>query len=127
MIVYDASVLIAHLNPRDTHHETADRLLDALGAHEWGMGPVTLAEVLVGPSAAGTADVVERQLDDLQVSTIPFPSDAGRRLADLRAQTGLRLPDCCVLLAVEQTGGELATFDERLTAAAHARGVTVHA
>lgn len=52
--------------------------------------------------------------------------DAPTRLALLRAGTGLKLPDCCVLLAAEQTRGTIATFDGRLTAAAVGSDLAVH-
>lgn len=41
--------------------------------------------------------------------------DAPVRLATLRAETGLKLPDCCVLLAAQDAGAEaVLTFDEPL-------------
>jgi len=46
-------------------------------------------------------------------------------LAVLRADTNLKLPDCCVLLAAEQTHGAVATFDDRLATAARERGFVV--
>jgi predicted nucleic acid-binding protein len=45
------------------------------------------------------------------------------RLALLRAETGLKLPDCCVLLAAEQSGAAVATFDDRLAGAVTRRGL----
>jgi predicted nucleic acid-binding protein len=46
-------------------------------------------------------------------------------LAALRAGTGLKLPDCCVLQAAEQAHAGIATFDDRLAAAARELGVDV--
>jgi predicted DNA-binding protein (UPF0278 family) len=42
------------------------------------------------------------------------------RLAQLRADTGCKLPDCCVLLAAEECDGTVASFDVGLTSAAAA-------
>ncbi len=39
----------------------------------------------------------------------------------LRTETGLCLPDCCVLLAAEQLKAAVATFDERLRRSASGR------
>lgn len=50
---------------------------------------------------------------------------APARLAVLRAGTRLKLPDCCVLLAAEQSHGAVATFDDRLANAAGDRGCIV--
>jgi len=61
------------------------------------------------------------------VSSLPLLEDAPVRLAMLRAGTGLKMPDCCVLLAAEQTHGVLATFDDRLATVATERGLAVRA
>lgn len=45
----------------------------------------------------------------------------------LWAGTGLKMPDCCVLLAAERAPCALATVDDRLAAAARERGFVVHA
>ena len=46
-------------------------------------------------------------------------------LAELRASTGLRLFDCCVLDLVVHHLGSLATFDTALASAARELGVVV--
>lgn len=51
--------------------------------------------------------------------------DASLRLAQLRARTGLRLPDCCVLLAAETSQATVVTLDRRLAAAASSSGLDV--
>jgi len=51
--------------------------------------------------------------------------DAPARLAVLRAGTNLEPPDCCVLLAADQTQGEVATFDDRLADVAAEHGLVV--
>jgi predicted nucleic acid-binding protein len=81
-----------------------------------------LAEVLVGPARSGQLDRASAALRQLDVIQVELDQDAPTRLAVLRAGTGLRLPDCCVLLAAEQVQGTVATFDERLAAAARERG-----
>lgn len=120
MIVLDASVLIAHLDAEDTHHQRAVALLLDLVTEELGASPISMAEVLVGPTRAGQIDRAKAALDRLGVSTVALADDAPARLAMLGATTGLKLPDCCVLLAAEQSGAEVATFDDRLASAAQA-------
>lgn len=52
--------------------------------------------------------------------------DAARRLAALRVDTRLKLPGCCVLLAAQDAGADtVATFDDRLGAAAEGLGISV--
>jgi predicted nucleic acid-binding protein len=123
VIVLDASVLIAHLDATDSHHERADRLLAASGNEELAASVVTMAEVLVGPSRTGTVDRALAALEQLAVTPVPIERATPVRLALLRAETGLKLPDCCVLLAAEESGAAVATFDDRLAGAARSRGI----
>ncbi|MDX6320559.1 MAG: hypothetical protein QOF52_417 [Propionibacteriaceae bacterium] len=127
MIVLDASVLIAHLDATDLHHERASELPHDAADQALAASTITLAEVLVGPARAGNVDHGTAVLHDLDVTTLPLLEDARRRLAMLRAGTGLKMPDCCVLLAAEQTHSAVATFDDRLANAATERGFAIRA
>jgi len=123
VIVLDASVLIAHLDASDAHHERAtDLLLDAID-EPLAASPLTLAEVLVGPARAGRAVRAEEALRQLGVEAVALNADAPRDLAELRVRTQLRLPDCCVLLAARTARGYVVTFDDRLHRAAAGLGL----
>ena len=126
MIVLDASVLIAHLDERDAQHELAvERLLEA-AEQRLAASPITIAEVLVGPARAGRLEAAQTALRDLGLHEVPLAADAAVRLAALRAETNLKLPDCCVLLAAQDAPAEsILTFDERLGAEAVRLGLTV--
>lgn len=126
MIVLDASVLIAHLEVTDAHHQRATEVLLATAGEALGASPITLAEVFVGPARAGQLDRAAAAIEDLQVEAVPLGVDAPARLAALRAETGLRMPDCCVLYAAQTANAALATFDDRLAAAATHHNLTVH-
>jgi predicted nucleic acid-binding protein len=89
------------------------------------VNPVTLAEVLVLPTRENRVDLVLAALADLGVEEEPFPWNAAPALARLRVNTGLKLPDCCVLLTAMDRRATLASFDERLLAAAISRGIPV--
>jgi predicted nucleic acid-binding protein len=126
VIVLDASVLIAHFDDNDARHDQASELLRTVAGEPLGVSPLTLAEVLVGPARAGRLDQAQAALAQLQVNAIALGEDGPVRLATLRAGTRLRLPDCCVLLAAEQPGGAtVASFDDRLGAAARKLGYRV--
>lgn len=125
LITFDASVLIAHLDATDAHHDRATALLSSMLGESWGASLLTLAEVLVGPARAGTLEVATAALQQLEIAGVDLDEDAPVKLATLRAATGLKLPDCCVLLAAGKTGGAVATFDGRLAQAARARGLEV--
>ena len=123
MIVLDASVLIAYLDAEDAHHDAAESLLAREIDDEFAADPLTLAEVLVGPTRAGHLDTARGALRALDIGEVPFPPDTSVRLARLRAETGLRLPDCCVLLAGQDAAARIAAFDDRLVLAAEALGL----
>lgn len=127
MIVLDASVLIAHLDGTDPHHEAALGLLLAGADDEFAFAAsvVTIAEVLVAPARAGRLADAEGALRTLGVEAVPLGGDAPARLAQLRVDTGLRMPDCCVLLAAQDTGRSLATFDDRQATRARTLGLRV--
>lgn len=123
MIVLDASVLIAHLDAHDAHHAAATRRLLDLAEQPFGAGTVTLAEVLVGPTRSGRLAEAEAALGALDVAELQLPADSARKLAALRAETALKLPDCCVLLAAASVDGRVLTLDERLSREAARRGL----
>jgi predicted nucleic acid-binding protein len=125
VITLDASVLIAHLNPHDAHHEPATALL--LGADPGSMlvHTLTLAEVLVGGVRVGRGTQMRDDLTAAGITVAPTDPDEALRLAELRATSGLKLPDCCVLDVAAHHHTDLATFDTDLAAAARRRAITV--
>ena len=123
VIVLDASVLIAYLDAEDAQHQQAESLLEREIDDEFAVNPLTLAEVLVGPSRTDHLDAARTALRELEVAEQPFPADTAVRLARLRADTGLRMPDCCVLLAAQDTAARVAAFDERLIRGAEELGL----
>lgn len=118
MIVLDASVVIGLLDAADALHAESQRLFDEHLDAEFALPVLTRAEVLVGPSRAGRAADAARRLDALEIRTIALLESDALPLAALRARTGLKLPDACVLLAGAARQGAVATFDGRLRRAA---------
>ncbi|MBK5307660.1 MAG: PIN domain-containing protein [Frankiaceae bacterium] len=125
MIVLDASVLIGFMFEQDDHHGAAVSLLRNVVGAPLGVSQLTLAEVLVVPTRLHRLDAAEQMLVDLGVTEVLLPSGASRRLAELRVETGLKLPDCCVLLTAQTVSGSLATFDDRLARETTSRGIEV--
>jgi len=118
VIVLDASVLIAHLDTGDAHHDAARRLLEESGGTPLAASAITLAETLVAPARLGRLKDAESALRRLGVEEVSIGGDAGPRLATLRAGTRLKMPDCCVLLAALDREAILASFDSSLLASA---------
>jgi len=126
VIVVDATVLVAHLDEHDVHHDAATRLLLESVGVDLAASPITVAEVLVGPARTDRAGEAQAVLGALGLREIALGTDAALRLALLRARTGLKLPDCCVLLAAQDAPAHaVATFDERLARVAHRVGLQV--
>lgn len=126
MIVVDASVLIAHLDETDALHDRAVDALLAAADQPLGCSPITLAEVLVGPARAGRLGDARNAIADLGVVEVALGENAAARLAALRAETALKMPDCCVLLAAAEADAEaILTFDDRLARVAEQRRLRV--
>ncbi len=124
MIVVDASVLIAHLDDRDALHARAEEALLAAADQPLACSPITLAEVLVGPARRDQIETAQATIAVLGVDVIPFELEAPIRLAALRAETGLKMPDCCVLLAADAAAAEgVLTFDDALAREAERLGL----
>lgn len=124
MIVLDAGALIAQLDSTDAHHQRARELLLDSSEQPLGASVITLAEALVSPARAGRLDEAQNVLHELAVEPIELGADAAPSLALLRTETGLRMPDCCVLHAAAKTGADaIATFDEKLARVARTRGL----
>jgi len=124
VIVLDASVLIAHLDSADRHHAAARRLLEGCAGEPLASSAITLAETCVSPARAGRLEDAEAALRQLDVQELAIGPGAAGRLATLRAGTGLKMPDCCVLLAALDQEALVASFDARLIAAAQGLGLS---
>lgn len=123
MIVLDASVLIGHLDASDPHHASAQGMLETSGEEVFGASAITLAETLVSPARAGRLADAEAALRHLGVSELSLGENAPGRLAQLRAEVGMKLPDCCVLLAAQEHAATVASLDSDLLAAAGKLGL----
>ena len=120
MIVVDASVLIAYLDPNDAHHHAAVEVL-ADAVPPLVIHPVTAAEVLVGPARRGVAESVWADLVAIGIEVSRSPIDP-MQLAELRVATGCKMPDCCALALAAARQATVATVDARL--ARHAAQAT---
>jgi predicted nucleic acid-binding protein len=125
VIILDASVLIGHLDGRDRHHERARELLTENAGAPFGASSISLAETLVGPARSGKLEVARGALALLAIKELALGADASARLAVIRAETGLKLPDCCVLLAATDHNGAVASFDSDLAQNARDLGLAV--
>lgn len=123
IVVLDASVLIGHLDDNDPHHAKAVGLLLATDGLMLGASAITLAETLVAPARRGRISDAKAALSRLGVRELALGSETPLRLARLRADLGVKLPDCCVLLAAQEHGAAIGSFDTGVIKAAHRIGL----
>ncbi|GLE59015.1 hypothetical protein NJBCHELONAE_43260 [Mycobacteroides chelonae] len=124
-IILDASVLIAHANPHDEHHQAAGRILSKWAPFGYATSVLTLAEFYAGPARAGQLLAAEHIINSIGVVAIDIPATAATDLAQLRATHRLKMPDAAVLYTAQTHGDALGTFDNRLAAAARLAGLRV--
>jgi predicted nucleic acid-binding protein len=86
---------------------------------------MTMAEALLRGARDGRLDELARSYDVLGIGEPPRIAGEARALAQPRAATGMKLPDCCVLLVAHELGGRLATFDSALARIARSRGISL--
>lgn len=125
MITLDASMVIAHLQPRDAHHASATAYLHGHADQPLLIHSLNLAELLVGVVRAGRGQELLDDVHAIGLRVAVQHDGEPLRLAALRVETGLKLPACCALETALASESTLATFDERLARAARARHVQV--
>lgn len=125
MITLDAGVVIAHLQPRDLHHRAATAYLREHADERLLIHPLNLAEVLVGGVKAGRGRELLADLHAIGIRAADRVDGEPLRLATLRVESGLKLPDCCALDTALTSGSALATFDDNLAEAARTRHLAV--
>lgn len=126
MIILDASALIALLDADDAHHATVVPVLDAAADRPWHISALTLAEVMT--RAAADPDLLAElgeTVADLSIQVVALEDADVEALAQLRARTRLRMPDCCVVLAAQQLQAQVVTADMALAERAAALGISV--
>jgi predicted nucleic acid-binding protein len=125
VIAVDASVIIALLDAGDVHHSRAVSLMNENADSGFLVHSITLAEVLVGAARNGHASHRLAELHAIGIQVAESEPAEPLFLAELRATSGLALPDCCVLSVALRSGVSVATFDSRLARAALDAGLGV--
>lgn len=125
VVVLDASALIALFDSSDSHHDWALKMFRDTVEFDIALSALTYAEILVHPVRAGRESDFERSVKGLGADLLPITADAGIQLAQLRAQTSLKMPDVAVLHSALRATGSIATTDKGLAAAARKLSVGV--
>ena len=105
LVVLDASVVIAFLDPADALHDPAVAALSVHQHDELLIPASVYAEILVAPYRRGAkaVDAVEAFLSDFAVRVAPLTPTIARAAAKLRGKSrSLRLPDALVLATADE-------------------------
>jgi predicted nucleic acid-binding protein len=112
LIVLDASVVVAFLDPADRRNESAVSALEGYAAEETVLPASAYAEVLVHAARVGELETVREKIKALLTRIAPIDEPVAEEAARLWARhPALRLPDALVLAC-----GEALKADAILTA-----------
>ncbi|MDR1187731.1 MAG: PIN domain-containing protein [Bifidobacteriaceae bacterium] len=114
----DASVVVAWQNRDEPSHAEAVRLIAAWP--DLVMHTVNLAEILGGVDKASWPIL----LDTLRGDGFRFRDTSAGQLAEAKLDTGLKMPDACVVAVARAEGADaIVSLDRRLSQAARAEGL----
>jgi predicted nucleic acid-binding protein len=98
LIVLDASVLVALLDPDDDRHGAATAALRRCAGDDLRVPASAYSECLAGPASAGRLAEAKRAIRSLVVEVVPFTEYVAEEAAELRARhAGLRFADALVV------------------------------
>lgn len=98
LIVLDASVLIAHLDPSDALHRGAQRAFSLYANDEMRLPASAYSEYLVDAVRGGRIDEARDAVERMGVRVEPIDAQMAEAAARLRARSrSLRLPDALVI------------------------------
>ncbi len=114
LIVFDASVVIALLDPGDSLHSGAQREFDRVAGEDLSIPASALAETLVAPARSGKLQQARRRIEAFELRIIDINDEVAIEAARLRgSHRHLRLPDALVIAAAEVVDArELLTGDD---------------
>jgi len=108
LIVVDASVVIALLDPADALNPGARRALEQVAEADLAIPASALAETLVAPARAGKLEEVRASIRALELRVAETGEEVAVEAARLRARNrSLRLPDALVLATAEVLGADV--------------------
>ena len=125
VIVLDASALIALQDDRDSNNSWAQVFFRSTLDADFAMPALTYAECLAHPIKTGRADIQDKNLESLGINLLATDEHRTRAIAEVRANTNLRMPDAIVLSEALRFG-HLATTDAQLAKAASDAGLKVY-
>jgi predicted nucleic acid-binding protein len=113
-LVCDANVVIALFDANNVHHSEAIEIyLQSTGTPIY-LSALTYAEILTQPAAQGKLDFFVKNLETGGFEVAEISKELAIEMSQVRAATGLKMPDVCVLALANYLGAELVTADQKL-------------
>jgi predicted nucleic acid-binding protein len=98
LIVVDASVMIALLDPADGLHQAAARALTSRAGDDLKLPASAYSESLVAPARSGALSAAKAAITSLLIDVVPITEGIAEDAAELRGRhPKLRLPDALVI------------------------------
>jgi predicted nucleic acid-binding protein len=102
LIVFDASVVIALLDPVDALHLGAKKAFDRVAGEDLAIPASALAETLVAPARSRRLEQARARIAAFELRINDITEDVALEAAQLRGRhRGLRLPDALVIATAE--------------------------
>ena len=118
-IVLDSSVVIALLDPQDSHHKSCMKEFEhfkSLDKSSFFLSSITIAESLVGAfkkSYEYALEVFSRISEDIGV-LVSFNIESAWLTAKIRSSSQIGFADAMIVATAEQLGAQLWTCDQKL-------------
>jgi predicted nucleic acid-binding protein len=117
VILLDSVVVVAYMDATNAFHRPAvDVLEHAVRRDSLIASVINYAELLTGAKLGHREESLTRGFfSDLIAEVVPVGTEIADRAADIRSQSGVRLPDALVLATAALRADRVVTADQRWT------------
>ena len=111
-LVFDASAVVSIMNSQDAHHDWALGVFIENADSNLYLSALTYAEVLVHPAKKNQVKTFAKNLNSAGFEIVPLEDKDAELVAEIRSETGLKMPDAIVLALAKQFRGTLVCADK---------------
>lgn len=115
LVLLDSSVLIAALNPKDVHHQTAVNSNTA--GNQFIISTISITELMPRAIKDGISDSIWNALTNMVQEVVDLDTALAMSAAEIRSHKGLKTPDSIISATAKARGAELWTLDSKLAKA----------
>jgi predicted nucleic acid-binding protein len=117
VVLLDSVVVVAYMDVTNAFHRPAVEVLEhAVRRDSLIASVINYAELLTGAKLGHRDESLTRGFfSDLVAEVVPVGTEIADRAADIRSQSGVRLPDALVLATAALRADRVVTADQRWT------------